>query len=193
MTRLLLLAGSAFLVLACDRGRDQVSGGDVLSDRVAYEALDYTLTSDNYNKWLRAQHALDSAGVKAPAQLDIRNVSEDDLERVTESLERQPQARAAIESADMSVKDFVLTTVALAQSWDAVNGPAARVIGARPENLDFLRQRARTDAAVQTRPTGGIVGDGDSDVRDSDRDSDSDSEGRGRGKGKGKGKGRGRG
>lgn len=194
MTRLLLLAGSALLVLACDRGRDHVSGGDVLSDSVAYEALDYTLTSDNYNKWLRAQHALDSAAVEAPARLDIRHVSENDLERVTEALERQPQARAAIESADMSVKDFVLTTVALAQSWDAVNGPAARVIGARPENLDFLRERSRTDAAVQTRPTGGIVGDDDSDdVRDSDRDSDSDSEGRGRGKGRGKGKGKGRG
>lgn len=196
MTRWLLPAGSVLLLLACDRGRDTVSGGDVLSDSVSYEALDYTLTSDNYNKWLVAQRALDSAGVEAPARLDIRRVSDEDIDRVTESLEREPRARAAIESADMSVKDFVLTTVALAQSWDAVNGPAARVVGARPENLDFLRQRVRTDAAVQTRPTGGIVDDGDSDdVRDSDRDSDGDSDSgrRGRGKGKGKGRGRGRG
>lgn len=196
MTRLLLCAGSAFLMLACDAGRDNVSGGDVLADSAAYEALDYTLTSDNYNKWLRAQRALDSAGVDAPARLDIRRVSDEDIERVTESLEAQPQARAAIESADMSVRDFVLTTIALAQSWDAVNGPAARVVGARPENLTFLRERARTDAAMQTRPTGGIVGEGDSDgVRDSDRDSDGDSDsgGRGRGKGKNKGKGKGRG
>ena len=193
MTRLLLLTAFASLALACDRGRDNVAGGDVLSDSAGYQALDYSLTSDNYNKWLVAQRALDSAGVDAPARLDIRRVSDEDIQRVTASLEAEPRARAAIESANMSVQDFVRTTVALAQSWDAVNGPAARVIGARPENLDFLRERSRTDAAMQARPTGGIVGGGDSDdVRDSDRDSD-DSDGNGRGKRKGQHRDRGRG
>lgn len=192
--RTILLVPCAIVLAACDRMIENVSGGDVLSDSV-YEAIDYTLTSDNYKRWLAAQHALDSAGIRFDERIDVRSVSDDDVDRVTESLQSRPSARAAIEGAGMSIRDFVLTTVALAQSWDAVNGPSARVLGARPENLDFLRAQAATDAVVRTRPGAGIIDDDPvAGAADSDSDSDSDDHrGRGRGKGKDKHRGRGRG
>ena len=185
----------ATLVMGCDSRIDTESDGDVLTDG-AYEAIDYRLTSDNYKKWILAQQALDSAGIRPTERIDVRNVSDEDIARVTRSLESQPSAKTAIESAGLSVRDFVLTTIALAQSWDAVNGPSARVLGARPENLDFLRTQAATDGAISQRPVGTIIDNPPAvDGSDSDSESDSDSDsGRRRGKDKDKGKGyRGRG
>lgn len=186
----------ATLLCACDSDADYESDGDVLRDST-YEAIDYTLTSDNYKKWMAAQQALDSAGIRPGERIDVRSVSDDDIRRVTQSLESQPAAKTAIESAGLSVQDFVLTTIALAQSWDAVNGPPARVLGARPENLDFLRSQAATDSMIRVRPGTGIIDDSPAaEGSDSDHDSDSDSEGnrgKGRGRPKGKNKDRGRG
>ena len=186
--RTIFLIPCAVVLGACDRESEYASGGDVLSDSSS-EAIEYTLTSDNYKQWLVAQQALDRAGIRFDERIDIRSVSDDDVERVTESLRSQASARTAIEGAGLSVRDFVLTTIALAQSWDAVNGPSARVLGARPENLDFLRAQATSDAEVRGRSRARTfddhraVGDDDSD-RDSDSDSDSeDRRKRRRGKG----------
>lgn len=194
--RAILLLPWVIVLGSCDRRIENVSGGDVLSDG-SYEAIEYTLTSDNYNKWLVAQRSLDSAGIRMSERIDIRGVTGEDIDRVTESLQSQPSARTAIEGAGMSVRDFVLTTVALAQSWDAVNGPSTRVLDARPENLDFLRTQAATDGAMRTRPGARIIDDAPAvGGADSDSDSDSDSDdhrGRGRGRGHGKDKGKGRG
>ncbi|MGH7637809.1 MAG: hypothetical protein ACREOK_09155 [Gemmatimonadaceae bacterium] len=151
-----------------------VSGGDVLSDS-SHEAIDYTLTSDNYKKWLVAQQALDSAGIRFDERIDVRSVSDDDVDRVAESLQSRPSARSAIEDAGMSVRDFVLTTVALAQSWDAVNGPSARVLGAHSENLDFLRAQSATDAVLRTRREAEFI-DEDREARHRHFDDDSDSD-----------------
>src|SRR5688500_16414849 len=184
MQRLLLLLPAA-LVCACDNDVVSESDGDVLTDS-AYQAIDYTLTSDNYNKWLVAQQALDSAGIRPAERIDVRSVSDDDIDRVTRSLESQPPAKVAIEGAGLSVRDFVLTTIALAQSWDAVNGPSARVLGARPENLDFLRTQGAGDSIFRTRPGAAFIDDSPA-AGGADSDDDSDSE-RGRGKGKGRNK-----
>ena len=173
------------LLSACDSRSENASDGEVLRDSV-YEAIDYSLTSENYKKWMVAQQALENAGIRPLERIDVRNVSDDDIARVTESLEAQPAARSAIDGAGLSVRDFVLTTIALVQSWDAVNGPSARVLGARPENLDFLRTQAASDSMLRTRPGARIIDDSPAvDGADSDVDSDSDDRG---GKGKGRGK-----
>ena len=190
-----IILASVLMAARCGDDPDESAlvGGDVVQDSVSYAALDYEISSDRYNQWLRAQAALDSVGVDASERIDVRNVSDGDVDRVVRSLDTQANAKAAIESADMSVRDFVLTTVALAQSWDAVNRPGTRVVGISPTNIDFLRTRQGSDAV--TRPTRFVRDDSDS---DSDgRDSDSDGN-RGRGKDKDKdkkdkpGKGRGR-
>lgn len=190
-----LILASVLMAARCGDDPDESAlvGGEVVPDSVSYEALDYEISSDRYNKWLRAQAALDSVGVDATERVDVRNVSDSDVDRVVRSLDTQANAKAAIESADMSVRDFVLTTVALAQSWDAVNRPGTRVVGIRPTNIDFLRTRQGSDAV--TRPTRFVRDDSDSDSDSDGRDSDSDGN-RGRGKDKDKrdkpGKGRGR-
>ena len=188
MKRLALLL-SAALICACNNDVAGESDGDVLTDST-YEAIDYTLTSDNYNKWMAAQQALESAGVRPAERIDVRNVSDDDINRVARSLESQPPAKAAIEGAGLSVRDFVLTTIALAHSWDAVTGPSARVLGARPENLDFLRTQAAGDSILRTRPGAAFIDDSPA-AGGADSDDDSDSE-RGRGKGKGRNKSKGK-
>jgi hypothetical protein len=183
-TALALPLGMLLVAANCDDGRTELSGGEVLSDTTVYRAVDYPLTSENYKRWLRTQSALDSVGVDQRLRIDARQATEEDIDRVVESLESQPKARAAIESADWSARDYVLTTVALAQSWDAVNRPSVRFTGLRSENVEFLRRQSIEDTAVRTRPRAVFLDNSDTDSEDSDRkpkrkkggkDSDSDS------------------
>lgn len=198
MARISTLALVAALGLAvtganCGKDRADVSGGDVLRSDSTYRGIDYSVSSEDYKKWLLADAALERVSIANPVRLDVRRVTDDDVDRVVKSLESQPQAVTAIESADLDVRDYVLTTIALAQSWDAVNGAPGQVVtGLSPTTLAVMR----TEAPRQTRPSARFIDDGDSES-DSDGDSerkrearrddrDSDSE-RGRGKGKKKG------
>jgi hypothetical protein len=160
-----------------------LSGGEVASDS-AYRVLDYPLTSDNYTKWLAAQSALDSADVNPRMRLDPRRLRGHEVDGVVEALEQDTLARAAIESSGLSVRDYVLTTIALAQSWDAVNAPGGGLTGVPAGNVAWLRQRSSdaersaegvVDAGViRARPRARILDDSDSDSDSDHRDSDSD-------------------
>jgi hypothetical protein len=198
MARVSTLAFVAALGLAatgarCGDDRSAVSEGDVLLSDSTYRGIDYTVSSETYRKWLAADSALDRVNVDNPVRVDIRRVTDDDVDRVVKSLEAQPQAVVAIESADLDVRDFVLTTIALAQSWDAVNRPSVPVTGLSPTTLALMREQT----TLQTRPSARFIDDddsdseGDSEVRRDDKDSDSEGR-RGKGNGRGKGKGRGR-
>ena len=193
--RLALLALSLGLLAAgCgdDVDRSELTGGEVVQDTVSYQGLDYDLTSENYRRWLAANDALDSARIEPDVRLDPRTATGDDIDAAVTALEADERATTAIRGADISVRDYVLTSVALAQSWDAIDRPN-RVSGIPVENVSFLRTQD-TGAEGTRRPTARIIGDSDS---DSDSEADSDSEGRGngkaRGRGKGKSKGKGRG
>jgi hypothetical protein len=168
----------ALPLLAACGDRSEVAGGEVLGDSVI--ALDHELTSDNYTKWRRAQDALDSANVDLKVRLDSRRATAADIDRAIEAIEEQDEARRTIESVGFGVRDFVLTTLALAQSWDAVNRPSVRISGLRPENVEFLRQQAAEDPRVRTRPRARVLDD------DSD-DDDSDDSDRRRGRNRGRG------
>lgn len=168
-----LVLGLALPVAAAKCGGDsaQLVGGEVVgSDSLtAYRAVDYKLTSENYRRWLQAQSALDSVNVDARVRLNTRRLTDDDIDSVVEELQAHKTARPAIESSGLSVKDYVLTTIALAQSWDAVKTPGERFRNVPQENVAFLR-RGVDDSVVRTRPRARILDD------DSDGDSDSDSE-----------------
>lgn len=176
-----------------DADLSELTGGDVVNDTTSYEAIDYDLTSDNYRRWLAANDALDSARIEPAVRLDPRAATDDDIDAAVKALEADERATTAIRGADISVRDYVLTSVALAQSWDAIDRPN-RVSGIPMENVSFLRTQDTGGQATRTRRTSRIIGDSDS---DSDSEADSDSEGRGngkaRGRGKGKSKGKGRG
>lgn len=187
---LIALALGVFAV-ACgdDADRTELTGGDVAQDTVSYQGLDYDLTSENYRRWLAANDALDSARIEPAVRLDPRAATDDDIDAAVKALEADERATAAIRGADISVRDYVLTSVALAQSWDAIDQPN-RVTGIPVENVSFLRTQDTGDQANRPRPTARIIGDSDS---DSDSEADSDSEGRGNGKARGRGKAKGKG
>lgn len=155
----------------CGGGSSYLAGGEVVGDSLAtYRAVDYQLTSDNYTRWLKARGALDSVNVEPTVRLNTRRLTDADIDRVIQDLESQPRARAAIESRGLSVRDYVLTTIALAQSWDAANRPTVHVSGLPPRNVEFLRRQAAEDGVVRERPRARFLDD----------DSDDDSERPGR-------------
>lgn len=122
-TRLILLL---VLLAACRNDTDAASdqrpdpslltnsSGEVeLSDG---GSLDYVITSERYRNWDAAQRALTRSVAKRFGQiLDPRSPSEQSINRAVAYLEGQPAARAAIERTGMTVRDFVVMTVALEQ------------------------------------------------------------------------------
>jgi hypothetical protein len=108
-----LLVGGA---VACGRGdRTNVSAADSAAGEV--KALDYQVTNDRYEKWLAAQQALDATpGLPAPPPIDPMHLGEPELQRAISYLEGDPRARAALDRAGISARDYVLTTVALDQA-----------------------------------------------------------------------------
>jgi hypothetical protein len=147
----------------------------VVSDTSTYEGIDYELTSDNYRRWTVANALLDSMGIAPDTRISTRDPSDDEIDDVINAIEDDERARVALDSADISAKDYVLTTIALAQSWDAVNRPGT-VVDAPVRNLALVREEV--SKTISTRPTSRYV--------DDDRP-------RKRGKGKGKARGRGKG
>jgi hypothetical protein len=84
---------------------------------VVFQDVKYPLTSDNFKKFSVAQDALDALPQPPVVQrIDVRNPREADVILVVKQLEDDKGARAAIENAGMSVRDFVLTSLALGQA-----------------------------------------------------------------------------
>jgi len=116
----------AFLVIAgCNRGDDaplrradgsllSESGGEVsLSDG---SQLKFVITSDRYKQWDEARASLSKDVVRRFGQLlKPKSPTQQSIDRATAYLDSNPRARNSIESTGMSVKDFVLMTVALEQ------------------------------------------------------------------------------
>lgn len=151
------------------------SKGDVAGG--SYKMLDYEVTSERYRQWIAAHRALDGVELGEPMSVDLRNLSEKDIDRIERTLEDHAAARTSIESSGMSVRDFVLTTVALAQPW-------AQSSSTLSANVDIANPGpavTRHVSAPQSIP-----------VRVESDDSENDSEGDS-GKKKRKKKGRGRG
>lgn len=170
---IVLFVCATTLAAACDRDvRWTESGGEVAGDS-SYRVLDYEVTSERYRRWIAAHRALEGVEIGEPVSVDLRNLTESDIERVEESLERHAAAKKSIEGAGMSVQDFVLTTIALAQPWAEANPTLAASINV-----------ADPGPAV---PPGTNASRGEVRIRRDGADSDSESEGRGRGKGKKKG------
>ena len=164
------------IALGCGDSDDpyDLTDSAVASDTSSYEGIDYELTSDNYRRWTIANSLLDSMDISPAARISTRDPSDDEIDDVIETIEHDERARTALDSADISAKDYVLTTIALAQSWDAVNRPGT-VIDAPARNVALVREEvARTTAS---RPTSRYV--------DDDRP-------RKRGKGKARGRGKGK-
>ena len=123
------------LAAACNRGDNaplrtadgsllSSSGGDVeLSDG---SRLQFVITSERYKQWEAARTALrPNVVARFGALLQPKSPTEKTIERATTFLETDVTSREAIERTGMSVKDFVLMTVALEQEMRAASGAGA--------------------------------------------------------------------
>lgn len=106
---------------ACDRGYSRSGdaaahdgGGEVsLSDG---GSLSYAITSERYKQWEAARRGIDRRVSRRFGEiLQPSAPSERSISRATAYLLSEPQARASIELAGMSVRSFVEMTVALEQ------------------------------------------------------------------------------
>lgn len=207
ITMWVLAAAIAAMAAACGREEGIPLTLAGAGENEEFVPVDYELTSDTYKKWLTAQenlrrHAGD-ADLGLPAQrVVLTNPSAGSIESVVDELDSTEQTREAITSAGLSVRDYVLATLALYQATDrpdtlgitpgGVPISAANVELARRNAEEIAAARARAAVRfVDDRPRGkrkamGADRDDDDDDDDDDNDDDDDDDndddgGRGRG------------
>ena len=155
--RFYLCLGLLVLAGACGRGDDRAATGAATSQILdgaspeAREALgvrvDYRLTDQSFAQWEAAQRNLDRLPRSAfPAS---PGVGSNVIDRAVSRLESSPKARTAIEASGLTVRDFILQTIALAQATEAVEGaPAQGAALVSQENFRFVdRHRERIGRA----------------------------------------------
>jgi hypothetical protein len=115
--------------LACGRSPDSnalstdTAAGEVDPDSAVvgatFRGVKYPLTSENYRRWLAAQAALDSLPEpESMPRVGLRDPTDDEIERTVTFLTSHEDERRAIESSGLSVRDFVLTSIALGQAFN---------------------------------------------------------------------------
>jgi hypothetical protein len=165
---LMLVAGS------CKREtRDgtEVLTGSLLFDNASPEVrealasrVDFRINDENFAQWERAQRNLERLPRSAiPA---IPATGRTAIDRAVVRLESSPYARTAIERTGLSVREFVLETIALAQATEAARtGKSVSGGPIPPENFRFVQRYSARALYSQSRVARGGE-------RDYDRDSD---------------------
>jgi hypothetical protein len=135
-------------LLTSDGGDIMLSGGG----RLAYE-----ITSDRYRAWNEARRALRAQGISLTMRVDPLRVSESDIQKAVTFFERNGKARGLIEDAGLTVRDYVLTTIALEQQMAVANGrwasrdrpraPARPIAPSESIAAELARDSARRDTA----------------------------------------------
>jgi hypothetical protein len=105
--------------------------------------VDFRLTDENFARWEQAQDNLDDLP-RAALRSEVRS-GRNAIDRAVIRLESNPRARRAVESAGLSVRDFVLETIALAQAMEAAEtGKSTSAAPVPPDNFQFVqRYRSR--------------------------------------------------
>jgi hypothetical protein len=133
----LIVIASAAL---CDRSQTGRTDGIPLTAN-SYLPVDYQLTSELYRKWLAAQENLNrdvggSDRVLSTSRISVTQPTPERIDALVGGLERNQRTRRAIESAGLSVRDYVLTTIAL---YQALQPPSRTTVAQlNPRNLEFV-------------------------------------------------------
>jgi len=117
---------TAMVVAACNRGDGDAplrrSDGSLVSDAGGEVSLSdgsrlqFVITSDRYKQWDAAREGLSKSIVsRYGSLLKPKSPTQQSIARATAFLESNAGAKQSIERTGMSVKDFVLMTVALEQ------------------------------------------------------------------------------
>ena len=124
------------------------------SSPAAREALatpvDYRLTEANYEQWERAQHFLDA--LPRSAFVSATGSQGNAIDRAVQTLEASPRARTAIERTGLTVRDFVLETIALAQAAEVRSGQAPGGVNVPPENVQFMQRYESRIMLARSQP-----------------------------------------
>ena len=100
--------------------------------------VNFRLTDANYAQWEKAQRFLDALPRSAFASASGSSGSA--IDRAVATLEASPYARTAIERTGLTVRDFVLETVALAQAAEAGAGKPPNGVIVSAENIQFVQR-----------------------------------------------------
>ena len=138
-----VVAFLALFSIACNRDAAPYNFDDASEE--AQQAIatnvEFTLNEDIFRKWEKAQANLE----QLPSQ-ELDRVPDpggnDPVARGIQRLEGSPRARRAIESAGLSVRNFVLATVALAQAVKASRAGVPPTVGAIASNVRFVMAHA---------------------------------------------------
>lgn len=137
MRAVLLLALAASALASCDKvgiGGGHQDDWDKIDESILTTSsgevqladgrrLPYSVTSERYRAWDAAQAALDrTTAENFGDRLDAENPSEASIQSAIDYLESVPTAKEAIERNGLSVRDFVMTTVALEQEMRLATG-----------------------------------------------------------------------
>jgi hypothetical protein len=143
-----VVAVLSLTLAGCRKDRASASDnqdGSLLFDATspaAREALatqvNFRLTDANFAQWEQAQHFLDALPTSALASAP--GGSGNVIDRSVATLEASPRARTSIERTGLSVRDFVLATIALAQATEAASGRAPSGVTIPPENVQFVQR-----------------------------------------------------
>jgi hypothetical protein len=101
--------------------------------------VDFRLTEENFARWEQAQSNLEDL----PRSAIESSVSSGTtaIDRAVNRLETSPRARRAIERTGLSVRDFVLETIALAQASEvAETGKSTSSTPIPPDNFQFVQR-----------------------------------------------------
>ena len=101
--------------------------------------VDFRITDANFAQWEKAQRNLEKLPRSAiPSSPGIGRTA---VDRAVSRLESSPYARTAIERTGLSVREFVLQTIALAQVAEAAQtGKSLSGATIPPENFQFVQR-----------------------------------------------------
>ncbi|HEX9310231.1 MAG TPA: hypothetical protein VF887_05430 [Gemmatimonadaceae bacterium] len=147
--RCAVVAGLSFAGVTCKKASRDASnplGTSLIFDNASPDArealatpVDFRITDENFAQWEQAQEYLDQLPRSAIASGPGPGGSA--IDRAVARLESSPRARTAIERTGLSVKDFVLETVALAQATEASQGgKSTNRTALLGENSRFVQQ-----------------------------------------------------
>lgn len=143
------LAVLALAIAGCKRNSDGPSdplATSLIFDNGSSEArqalattVEFRLTEDNFARWEEAQNNLDDLP-RSAIQSGVAS-GRNAVDRAVARLESSPRARTAIERTGLSVRDFVLETIALAQASEAVEtGKSTSATPIPADNFQFVQR-----------------------------------------------------
>jgi hypothetical protein len=122
--------------------------------------VDFRINDDNFARWEEAQSNLE--GLPRSALPTKSPAGGNAVDRAVARLESSPYTRTAIERTGLSVKEFVLETIALAQATEAARTGRSLSRGSiPPENFQFVQRYTSRALYSRSRVARGDAGNYD--------------------------------